>query len=144
MYPCIPDHLPITDFVVQLLSCVWFLWPHGLQHTRLPRSSLSPAVCPNPCPLSQWCRPTISSSVVPFSPCPQAFSTSGSFPMSRLFASSGQSICLLTIILDFNLWTSLLPHSSKEKNVWNWSIIWELLTCHSLFWCKWSLHFKKT
>ena len=63
------------------------LRPHGLQHTRLPCPSLSPRVCSNSCPDS--CHPTISSSVVPFSSCPQSFPASGSFPMSRL---SGQSI----------------------------------------------------
>ena len=68
------------------------LWPPGLQHTRLPCPSLSPGVCSNSCPLSQWCHPTISSSVPPFSICPQSFPASGSFPMSGLFASGGQSI----------------------------------------------------
>ena len=56
------------------------LWPHGLQHTRLSCPSLSPGVFSNSCPLSQWCHPTISSSVVPFSYCPQSFPASGSFP----------------------------------------------------------------
>ena len=64
---------------------------HGLQHTRLPRSSPSPRACSNSCPLSQWCHPAISSSIVPFS-CLQSFPASGSFLMSRLFTSGGQSI----------------------------------------------------
>ena len=68
------------------------LWPHGLQHTRLPCPSPSPRVCSNSCPCSQWCHPTMSSSVTPFSSCPQSFSTSGSFKMSQLFASGGQSV----------------------------------------------------
>ena len=68
------------------------LWPHGLQHARLPCPSPSPRIGSNSCPLSQWCHPTISSSVVPFCSCLQSFPTSGSFPMSQLFASSGQSI----------------------------------------------------
>ena len=68
------------------------LWPHGLQLTRLPYPSLSTRVCANSCPLSQWCHLTISSSVTPFSSCPQSFPASGSFPMSWLFASGGQSI----------------------------------------------------
>ena len=68
------------------------LQPHGLQHTRLPCPSLSPRVCPNPCPISWWCHPTISSSIVPFSSCLQFFSASGSFPMIWFFASSDQSI----------------------------------------------------
>ena len=58
------------------------LRPHGLQHTRLAWPSLSPRVCSNSCQLSQWCYPTISSSVAPFSSCPQSFPESGSFPMS--------------------------------------------------------------
>ena len=68
------------------------LWPHELQHARLPCSSLSPGTCSNSCPLSQWCHTTISSSVAPFSSCPQSFPALGSFPVSHLFASGGQSI----------------------------------------------------
>ena len=67
------------------------LWPHELKHTRPPCPSPTPGVHPNPCPSSRWCHPTISSSVVPFSSCPQTFSASGSFQMSQLFASGGQS-----------------------------------------------------
>ena len=62
------------------------LWLHGLHQARLPCPSLSPGVCWNSCPLSQWCHSTISCSVAPFS-CPQSFSASVSFPMSQLFAS---------------------------------------------------------
>ena len=65
---------------------------HGLQHTRPPCPSPSPGVHPNPCPSSWWCHPTISSSVVPFSSCLRSFPASGSFPMSQLFTSGGQSI----------------------------------------------------
>ena len=68
------------------------LWPHGLQHTRSPCPSPSPGVYSNSCPLSQWCHPTTSSSVVPFSSCLQSFPASGSFQMSQLFTSGGQSI----------------------------------------------------
>ena len=68
------------------------LWPHGLQHARLPCPSLSPGACSNLCPLSQWCHPTISSSVAPFSSCSQSFPASGFFPMSWLFTSGGQSM----------------------------------------------------
>ena len=68
------------------------LWPHGLQHARLHCPLLSLRVCSIPCPLSQWGNPTISSSVIPFSSCPQSLSVSGSFPLSRLFASGGQNI----------------------------------------------------
>ena len=68
------------------------LWPHEPQHSRPPCPSPTPRVHPNPCPLSRWCHPTISSYVVPFSSWPQSFPVSGSFPMSQFFTSSGQSI----------------------------------------------------
>ena len=65
------------------------LQPHGPQHARPPCPSPTLRVCSNSCPLSQWCHPTISSSVIPFSSCPQSLPASGSFPMSQFFASSG-------------------------------------------------------
>ena len=68
------------------------LRPHGLQHARLPCSSPTPRVYLDSCPLSQWCHPTISSSVVPFSSCLQSFPASRSFPTSQFFTSGGQSI----------------------------------------------------
>ena len=68
------------------------LRPRGLQHARLPCPSPTPRAWANSCPLSWWCHPTISSSVVPFSSCLQTFPASGSFPMSQFFASGGQSI----------------------------------------------------
>ena len=68
------------------------LWPHGLHHARFPCPSLIPRVYSNSCPLSQWCHPTISSSVIPFSSHLQSFPASGCFQMSQLFASGGQSI----------------------------------------------------
>ena len=68
-----------------------FLWPNGLQHARPPCPSPTPGVHPNPCLLSQWCHPTISSSVVAFSSCLQSFPASGSFQVSQLFESGGQS-----------------------------------------------------
>ena len=66
------------------------LRPHEPQHARPPCPSPTPGVYPNPCPLSRWCHPTISSSVIPFSSCRQSFPASGSFPMSQLFTSDGQ------------------------------------------------------
>ena len=68
------------------------LQPHGLQHARLPCLSPTPGACSNSCPLSQWCHPTISSSVIPFFSYLQSFPVSGSFPKSQLFTSGGQSI----------------------------------------------------
>ena len=69
-----------------------FLWPHGLQHARFPCPSPSSGPCSNSCPLSWWCHPASSSSVLPFSSCLQSFPASGSFSVSQLFASGGQSI----------------------------------------------------
>ena len=65
---------------------------HWLQHAKTPCPSPTAGDYSNSCPLSWWCHPTISSSVIPFSSCPQSFPASGSFPMSKLFASGGQSI----------------------------------------------------
>ena len=67
------------------------LLPHEPQHARCPCPSPTPRVHPNPCPLSRWCHPIISSPVLPFSSCPQSFPASGSFTTSQLFASGGQN-----------------------------------------------------
>ena len=90
------------------------LWPHEPQHARPPCPSLTPGVHPNPCPLSRWCYPTTSSSVVPFSSCPQSFPASGSFQMSQLFASGGSVLFNFQIFGDFPdiillLISSLIP-----------------------------------
>ena len=81
------------------------LRPHEPQHARPPCPSPTPGVHPNPHPLSWWCHPTISSSVVPFSSCPQSFPSSGSFQMSQLFASNGQIIgaSVLASVLPMNI-----------------------------------------
>ena len=68
------------------------LWPYESQHTRPPCPSSTPRVHSDSCPSSQWCHPAISSSVIPFSSCPQSLQASESFPMSQLFAWGGQSI----------------------------------------------------
>ena len=68
------------------------LGPHGLQQARPPCSSATPGTCSSSCPSNRWCHPTISSSVIPFSSCPQSFPASGSFPMSQLLASGSQGI----------------------------------------------------
>ena len=81
------------------------LQPHGLHHARPPCPSPGPRVCSNSCPSSQWCHPTISSSVIPFSSCLQSFLASGSFPMSQFFTSGGQSIGVsaLASVLPINI-----------------------------------------
>ena len=84
------------------------LWSYGLQHTRLPRPSLSPRACSNSCPLSRWCHPTILSSVAPFSSCLQSFPASGSFPMSQFFASGGQSIAASASAFPMNEYSGLI------------------------------------
>ena len=83
------------------------LWPHVLQHARPPCPSPTPRVYSNSCPLSRWCHPTISSSLVPFSSCLQSFPASGSFQMSQFFASGGQSI-------GFSASTSVLPMNIQD------------------------------
>ena len=96
------------------------LWPHELQHTRLPCPILSPRVCSNSCPLSWWCHPVISSSVIPSSSCPQSFPASVPFPMSQLFASGGQRIGASASVLPINPqdwsplgWTGWISLQSK-------------------------------
>ena len=98
------------------------LLPHELQHARPPCPSPTPGIYPNSCALSWWCHPAISSSVVPFSSCPQSFPALGSFPMSQLFASGGQSIGVSASasVLPMNTqdrcplgWTSLISLQSK-------------------------------
>ena len=79
------------------------LWPHGRQHTRLPCPSPPPGVCSNACSLSQWCYLTISSSATSFSFCLQSFPAWGSFPVSQLFASDGQSIQTSASVLPVNI-----------------------------------------
>ena len=95
--------------LVQFTCSVVFntLWPHGLQHSRPPCPSPAPRGCSNSCPLSQWCHPTISSSVICFSSCPQSVPASGSFPMSQLFASGGVSASALVFPVNTQDWSPL-------------------------------------
>ena len=84
------------------------LWPHELQHARPPYPSQTPRVYSDSSPSSQWCHPAISSSVIPFSSCPQSLPTSGSFPMSQLFACGGQSTGV----------SALAPFLPKKSQDW--------------------------
>ena len=90
------------------------LWPHELQHVRLPCPSPTLGVHPNPCPLSRWCHPTTSSSVVPFSSHLQSFPESGCFQRSQLFASDGQSIGVSAS-------ASVLPMSTQDWSPLGWT-----------------------
>ena len=85
------------------------LWPHELQHARSPCPSPTPGVHSDSRPSSWWCHPTISSSVVPFSSCPQSLPASESFPISQLFASGGQSIGVSTS-------ASVLPTNTQDRS----------------------------
>ena len=100
---------------VQFSHSVMFhsLWPHGLQHTRLPCPSATPRAFSNSCPSSQWCHPTTSSSVVPFSSCLQPFPASGSFPMSQFFTSDGPNI-------GFSASASVLPVNIQDQFPLGW------------------------
>ena len=110
------------------------LWPHELQHTRFLCPSLSPRDCSNLCPLSQWCHPTCSFFVTPFSSCPQSFLASGSFPMSRFFASGGRSIgaSASASVLPMNVqcwfplgWTGLISLLSKGlSRIFSNTMVW--------------------
>ena len=91
-----------------------FLRPHQPQHARPPCPLPTTGVQLNPCPLSQWCHPTISSSVVPFSFCPQSFPASGSFPMSQFFTSGGQNIGVSAS-------TSVLPMNTQDWSRLGWT-----------------------
>ena len=103
-----------------------FLRPHESQHARPPCPSSTPRIYPNSCPLSWWWHPASSSSVVPFYSCPQSLPASGSFPVSQLFAWSGQSIgvSLSASVLPMNTqdwsplgWTGLISLLSKELSI---------------------------
>ena len=90
------------------------LWPHEPQHARPLCPSPTPRVYPNSCPLSQWCHPTISSSIIPFSSHLQSFPASGSFQMSQLFASGGQSNGVSAS-------TSVLPTNTQDWSPLEWT-----------------------
>ena len=105
------SHLVVSDF----------LWSHGLQYARLSCPSLSPGACSNVCPLSWWCHPTISSSVVPFSSCLQSFPASGSFLLSQFFPSGGQSFGASTSA--FKILVRLFSWNCPQSlflRIWHW------------------------
>ena len=99
---------------IQSLSHVRLLWPHGLQHASPPCPSPTPGVYSNSYPLSRWCHPAISSSVIPFSSFPQSFPASGSFQMSQLFIPGGQSIRVSAS-------TSFLPMNIQDWSPLGWT-----------------------
>ena len=90
------------------------LWPHESQHARPPCPSPTPGVHSNSCPSSQWYNPAISSSVIPFSSCPQSLPASGSFPMSQLFAWGGQNIGVSAS-------ASVLPMNTQDQSPLGWT-----------------------
>ena len=96
------------------LSRVWLLWPRESQPARPPCPSPTPGVYSNSCPLSQWCHPAISSSVVPFSSCPQSLPASGSLPVSQLFTWGGQRIGVSAS-------ASVLPTNTQDWSRLGWT-----------------------
>ena len=111
LYICIHMYTHMLTHI--FFKCV-HMWPHEPQHTRPPCPSPTPEVYPDPYPLSWWCHPTISSSVVPFSSCPQSFLASGSFPMSQLFTWGGQSTGISAS-------TSVLPMNTQDWSPLGWT-----------------------
>ena len=109
------DKMKISVSSVQFSHSVMSnsLRPHELQHARPPCPSPTPGVHPNSCPLSWWCHPAISSSVVPFSSCPQSLPASVSFPMSQLFALGGQSTGVSL--------ASFLPKNTQDWSPLEWT-----------------------
>ena len=121
------DSIPVRFSSVQFSRSVVpnSLWPHESQHARPPCPSPTPRVYSNSCPLSRWCDPAISSSVVPFSSCPQSLPASGPFSMSQLFTWGGQStgVSALASVLPMNTqdwspleWTGWI--SLQSKGLW--------------------------
>ena len=108
--------LDFPQVILQLSSLIVSdsLWSHEVQHTRPPCPLPTSGLYPISCPLSRWCHSTISSSVVPFSSCPQSFPASGSFQMSHLFASGGQSIGVSAS-------TSVLPMNTQDWSPLGWT-----------------------
>ena len=109
----VPSTLNVISYLIPQQPSVQFscsvvsdsLWPHGLQHARLPCPLPSPGACSNSCPLSQWCHPTISSSFVPFSSCLQSFPASGSFPMSQFITLEKGMASYFSILALRTPWT---------------------------------------
>ena len=101
-----------VQFIPSLVSDP--LWPHEPQHARPPCPSQTTGVYPNACTLSLWCIPTISSSVIPFSSCPQSFPASGSFQMNQLFASGVQRIGVSASAL-------VLPMNTQDWSALGWT-----------------------
>ena len=108
----LPSFLSLVQFRCSVVSDS--LWLHEPQHARPPCPSPTPGVHPNSCPSSRWCYPTISSSVIPFSSCPQSLPASESFPMSQLFVSGGQGIGVSAS-------TSVLPMNSQDWFPLGWT-----------------------
>ena len=122
-YHCLYSLLSSSDQYQSSCSVVSdSLWHHGPQHARPPCPSPTSRVYTNSCPLSWWCHPTISSSVGPFSSCPQSLTASGSFQMSQFFASGGQSTGVSAS-------TSVLPMNTQDWSPLGWTDWISLLSC---------------
>ena len=114
-YSCLENPI-VREASVQFIRSIMSdsLWPHGLQHTRLPCPSSTPRACSNSYPSSWWCHPTISSSVTPFSSCLQPFPAWGSFPMSQFFTIGSLSIGVSVL-------SSVLPMNTQDWSPLAWT-----------------------
>ena len=112
-------HILLSVFTLQFSRSVMSdsLRPHESQHARPPCPSQTPGAYSNSCPSSRWCHPAISSSVIPFSSCPQSLPPSGSFPMSQLFTWGGQSIESIEVSAS----TSVLPMNTQDWSPLGWT-----------------------
>ena len=145
LFPSFYGWLAVSRSVVS--DC---LWPHGLQHARLPCPSLSLEACSISCPLSRWCHPTISCSVVPFFFCLQSFPASGSFPVNRLFTSDDQSIgaSASASVLPVNIqdwfplgWTGLISLLAKgHSRVFSSTTVLKNQFCGPFLWSNSHIH----
>ena len=127
LWPCtFPCAIYFNKFSCSVMSNS--LWPHGLQHAGLPCPSLFSWVCSNSCPSSQWCHPTFSSSVIPFSSRLQSFPASGSFPVSQFLSSGGRVLKLqlrhqslkwifrTDFLQDWLIWSPCCPRDPQESS----------------------------
>ena len=113
-YPVFPPFISFSSAQFSHSVVSNSLRPHESQHARPPCPSPTPRVHSNSCPSSQWCHPAISSSVIPFSSCPQSFPASGSFPVSQLFAWGGQSIGVSAL-------ASVFPMNTQDPSPFEWT-----------------------
>ena len=129
---CVLSYLYVSPYVYVSCSAVSVsLWPHGLQHTRLPCPSPTPGAYSNSCPSSPRWHPTTSSSVIPFSSGVQSFPASGTFPMSQFFTSGGESVWVW-----INIYCTLAALSMKNRRMLM-NLLHKIWMYRTVFWTLW-------